>query len=129
VGWSHNPGEIAASGGAATHATPDRSRVLLWHANYHPDGGQLFCPTSREPFIMPLAPPDDEVTPQDFVAYYVEAGRGLYILPRAWHEAVFPLAGRARFFDRQGKVHARISCHFPEELGVFMSVPLHAPRA
>src|SRR2546423_218334 len=25
-------------------ARPSAGRVLLWHANYHPDGGQLFWP-------------------------------------------------------------------------------------
>jgi hypothetical protein len=25
---------------------------LLWHANYHPDGGQLFFPLDREPFCL-----------------------------------------------------------------------------
>ncbi|HWP77635.1 MAG TPA: hypothetical protein VNU03_24135, partial [Methylomirabilota bacterium] len=31
------------------HADPPR-RMLLWHANYHPDGGQLFFPLDPRPF-------------------------------------------------------------------------------
>lgn len=58
---------------------------------------------------------------------YLKPGWGLYIHPGVWHEAVFPLSPRARFFDKQGRVHARISCHFPEEFGVFLSVPLREP--
>ena len=86
LGWSQNPGAANPSG-AAQH-----SRVLLWHANYHPDGGH-----------------------------------GLYIHPNVWHEAVFPLAARASFYDEQGKVHARVSCNIAAEFGVFLAVPLAAP--
>lgn len=39
MGWSRDPA-IASE----TMTTPDRSRILLWHVNYHPDGGQLFYP-------------------------------------------------------------------------------------
>lgn len=126
IGWSRNPGELASSG-SNSPSPPDRSRVLLWHANYHPDGGQLFFPADGGPFVMPLALPGDDVTPQDFAAFYVEPGRGLYIHPGVWHEAVFPLSERGRFRDRQGRVHARISCNFPEEFNVFLSIPLREP--
>src|SRR5262249_18426065 len=37
-------------------------RMMLWHANYHPDGGQLFFPLERRPFYVPLALPGDDVT-------------------------------------------------------------------
>ena len=40
---------------------PDR--MLLWHANYHPDGGQLFFPLEPGPFFVPLALPGDDVKP------------------------------------------------------------------
>nr|MDJ0609324.1 ureidoglycolate hydrolase [Kiloniellales bacterium] len=39
LGWTRNP-EAASR----EEATVPRSQVLLWHANYHPDGGQLFFP-------------------------------------------------------------------------------------
>jgi hypothetical protein len=32
-------------------------RMLLWHANCHPDGGQLFFPLDHRPFYVPLALP------------------------------------------------------------------------
>jgi ureidoglycolate lyase len=128
LGWSRNPGELEGAGRDVPEENADRSRVLLWHANYHPDGGQLFFPVERGPFVVPLALPGDDITPADFVAFHVEAGQGLYIHPGVWHEAVFPLAKQARFFDEQGRVHARVSCNFPEEFGVFLSVPLREPR-
>src|SRR5277367_329514 len=45
---------ILAYGKAPESARTDHAdvpqRMLLWHANYHPDGGQLFFPQQREPF-------------------------------------------------------------------------------
>ena len=38
-GWSTWPEEAASS-----CAGPARERALVWRANYHPDGGQLFYP-------------------------------------------------------------------------------------
>jgi hypothetical protein len=90
----------------------DRSRVLLWHANYHPDGGQLFFPLDATPFVVPLALPGDDLKPEQFVSFYFDGSCGLYINPDIWHEGVFPLAERGRFFDKQGKAHARISTDF-----------------
>ena len=124
LGWSCNPADVKKE----HDMRPDRSRVLLWHANYHPDGGQLFFPLNGEAFVCPLALPGDDVRPAQFVAFYVEGGTGLYIHPNVWHEAVFPLAARASFYDEQGKVHARISCNIAKEFGVFLNVPLRGVR-
>jgi len=118
-GWSRDPHEARRD-----LATVPRSSVLLWHANYHPDGGQLFFPLANESFVVPLALPGEDVKPEDFIAFHVDGGRGLYIHPDIWHEAVFPLAESARFQDVQGKVHARVSCNFAEEFGVLLRVPL-----
>lgn len=92
-----------------------------------PDGGQLFFPLDGSAFVVPLAPAGDDVTPGDFVAFHVAAGRGLYVAPGVWHEAAFPIAPRGRFHDEQGRVHARVSCNVATEFGVLLSVPLSAP--
>ena len=104
----------------------DRSprRVMLWHANYHPDGGQLFFPLDARPFLVPLALPGDDVTPERFVCFRFDGRQGLYIHPDIWHEGVFPVAASGRFFDKQGRVHARVSCDIANELGALLSVPL-----
>lgn len=125
IGWSKNP--VDAHREPSSGAVPPQ--VLLWHANYHPDGGQLFFPLDGEAFVAPLALAGDEVKPDDFVAFYVDGGRGLYIHPNVWHEAVVPLAPRGDFFDEQGRVHARVSCNFAEEFGVFLSIPLVEPNS
>jgi hypothetical protein len=95
----------------------DPARMLLWHANYHPDGGQLFFPLDDAPYYVPLALPGDDVTPARFVCFAVDGGRGLYLHPNVWHEGVFARRGRQRFYDEQGAVHARVSVDFAREFG------------
>lgn len=99
-------------------------RILLWHANYHPDGGQLFWPLERKPFVVPLALPGDNISPDKFVAFTFDGSQGLYIHPNIWHEGVFTLSGSQRFLDRQGAVHARVSVDFANEFGCLLEVPL-----
>ena len=122
LGWACDPAAASAEA-----PTAPRERVLIYHANYHPDGGQMFFPLDGQPFVSPLALPGDDVRPEHFKAFYFDGTQGLYIHPGVWHEAVFPLADRARFFDRQGKVHARISCDFEQEFGCLLEVPLVRP--
>ena len=104
LGWSTNPSE--ADRNKTSLELPER--VLLWHANYHPDGGQLFFPTDGAAFVTPLALP----------------GCGLYIHPNVWHEGIFPLTRKAHFYDKQGAIHARVSVNFAQEFGVFLEIPL-----
>jgi hypothetical protein len=102
----------------------DPRRILLWHANYHPDGGQLFFPLDRKPFLVPLALPGDDIEPGDFVCFRFDGTHGLYIHPNIWHEGVFPIRGTQRFFDKQGAVHARVSVDFAREFGCLLEAPI-----
>ena len=102
----------------------DADLMLQWHANYHPDGGQLFFPLEAKPFLVPLALPGDDVHPEHFVCFRFNGTRGLYIHPDVWHEGVFTCAGTQRFFDRQGAVHARDSVDFAREFGCLLEAPL-----
>ncbi len=116
LGWSDPPER------AAQRTTPDR--VLLWHANYHPDGGQLFFPLEKKPFVVPMALPGDDVTPENFHTFWFDGSAGLYMHPDVWHEGVFPCAPAGRFFDKQGRVHARVSVDFAKEFGALLEIPL-----
>jgi ureidoglycolate lyase len=120
LGWSDNPGSANAD---ASIAEPER--VLLWHLNYHPDGGQLFYPMENQPFVVPVALPGDDLKLENIIAFWCDGSRGLYIHPGIWHEGVFPATVAQSFRDRQGKVHARVSCNVAQEFGVFLNVPLH----
>ena len=106
-----------------THTRAPR-RIMLWHANYHPDGGQLFFPLEKKPFLVPLALPGDDVEPAQFVCFRFDGSRGLYIHPNIWHEGVFTTAGTQRFFDQQGAVHARVSVDFAREFGCLLEAPI-----
>jgi ureidoglycolate hydrolase-like protein len=106
------------------HASPPE-RMMLWHANYHPDGGQLFFPLDRAPFYVPLALAGDDVTPDRFFCFRFDGRQGLYIHPNIWHEGVFTLHGTQRFFDRQGAVHARVSVDFAREFGCLLEAQIN----
>jgi hypothetical protein len=118
-GWSTWPEEAATSG-----SDRPRERALLWRANYHPDGGQLFYPLDGSTFVVPLALPGDDVTPDQFVSFWCSGNRGLYLHPNVWHGPVVPLDDEAKFLDRQGRVHARVSVDFVKEFGCYLAAPL-----
>ena len=118
LGWSCNPVDARATGEIKV------DRVLLWHMNYHPDGGQLFFPLDGQPFVVPAALPGDDLTLDRIVAFRCDGSQGLYIHPNIWHEGVFPTTQQQSFGDRQGRVHARVSCNIAQEFGVFLNVPL-----
>ena len=127
-GWSQWPEEATTEGPSpGSEGARPRRRALIWRANYHPDGGQLFYPLNGQSFVIPLALPGDDVTPQRFTAFRCDGGRGLYIHPGVWHGAVVPLDDHATFLDRQGRVHARVSVDFPKEFGCYLASPLRRP--
>ena len=72
LGWSRDPQQASAS-----EATTPRDQVLLWHMNYHPDGGQLFFPMDNKPFVVPVAMPGDDLKPEHVVAFWCDGTRGL----------------------------------------------------
>ena len=117
-GWSRWPDDATAN------ASAPRERALIWRANYHPDGGQLFYPQGDGPFVVPLALPGDDVTPEKFRTFWCDGTRGLYIHPNIWHGALVPIGDRMRLLDRQGRVHARVSVDFPKEFGCYLATPL-----
>jgi len=124
LGWSTDP-QYASS----ESQTVARDQVLLWHFNYHPDGGQLFFPLEKNPFVVPVALAGDDLSPDKVIAFWCDGSQGIYIHPGIWHEGVFPVEDEQDFLDRQGRVHARISCDIGEEFGVYLSVSLKHPSA
>ena len=49
---------------------------------------------------------------------------GINLGLRTWHEGPFPTAESGRYFDKQGRVHGRVSCDLRSELGLMLNVPL-----
>ena len=102
-------------------------KIYMWHANYHPDGGQLFFPSQNKPYISPLALPGDDIKPEDFKAFYFDGKKGLYIHPGIWHEGVFSIHKEASFKGKQGKVHARVSMDFKKEFNKYIYFKTELP--
>ena len=123
-GWSNWPEEASAEG-----TGKPRERALIWRANYHPDGGQLFYPLDGKSFVVPLALPGDDVAPERFVTFWCDGRRGLYLHPNVWHGAIVPHADEAEFLDRQGRVHARVSVNFVKEFGCYLGASLLRPNS
>ena len=123
LGWSRNPVDARRTGDRPRRATGCCSGMRTTI----PTAASCSFPRNGEPFVTALALPGDDVTPEDFITFYVDGGRGLYLHPNVWHEAVFPLVTPSRFHDEQGRVHARVSVNFAAEFGVFLSMPMRAP--
>ena len=119
LGWSTDPQQADNQ-----KATVTRDQILLWNFNYHPDGGQMFFPLDNQPFVIPVAPAGDDLSPDQVVALWLDGSQGLYIHPNVWHVGIIPVFDQQRFLDRQGRVHARVSADFGEEFGVYVSIPL-----
>ncbi|HEY6483508.1 MAG TPA: ureidoglycolate lyase [Steroidobacteraceae bacterium] len=120
-GWSNWPEE------AMSTSARQRERALIWRANYHPDGGQLFYPINGHRFVVPLALPGDDVTPEQFVTFWCDGRHGVYVHPNVWHGAIVPIDDEAELLDRQGRVHARVSVDFVKEFGCYLAAPLRLP--
>jgi hypothetical protein len=118
LGYSNDPTK------ADEQSTEAPDKILLWHANYHPDGGQLFFPIDSRPFLVPVALPGDNIRPHNFICFLCDGKQGLYIHPNIWHEGVFAINGTQRFLDRQGAVHARVSVDFAREFQCLLEIPL-----
>jgi len=82
-------------------------------------------PQSASSELVPVALPGDDLTPDKVIAFWCGGNKGLYIHPGIWHEGIFPAVGHQSFLDRQGRVHARVSCDIGEEFGVYLAVPLY----
>jgi ureidoglycolate lyase len=99
--------------------------ILTREANYHPDSGQVFWAPNGVQFILLLARPGDNVTPNDFVGFYFDGSQAVQIWPDIWHQPVFPVGiPKADFMTKQGKVHGCVGVDFINEFGVWLGLDL-----
>ncbi len=118
LGWRVDPAEASEERMAVDH-----SRLLVDEVNYHDDGGQAFI-APGVPTVYLLAPPGDDVRPDDFVALYSDGTYGVNMHPGVWHTAPLPLADRATFGNKQGSIHATVGLWARQEWGLLFDVPL-----
>lgn len=102
----------------------DYTAIYTREANYHPDGGQIFYSKDRKPFVLLLALPGDDITPQDFTAFYCDGSFGAHINAGIWHQPPFPVEDQTVFRDKQSRVHACVSVDFVDEFNTYIKVPL-----
>ena len=116
---------IMLTGRLPSNVSPaKRSHVLTREANYHPDGSQLFWPVNGDAFVVLLAPPGDDVTPEDFQAFYCDGSFGLNIRPSVWHQPLYPVGDRAVYISKQSATYACIGFDSVDEFGKFLKIPL-----
>jgi hypothetical protein len=91
-------------------------------ANYHPDGGQIVCPSKDtiDPFILVLGRPGDDIKPSDLIAFYCDGSFGVQILPGVWHQPVIPLNHSSSYRNKQGSIHACVVMDSIDETGVWI---------
>ena len=96
--------------------------MLAWSTDPQRTNGQTQTPPlDQQPFVVPVALPGDNLTPEKVMAFWCDGSRGLYIHPGIWHAGIFPVADEQGFLDRQGQVHARASADTGREFGVCLA--------
>ena len=120
LGWSADPQHASSE----KQTQPQGSGPSLAHELSSRRGTIVLSALDKKPFVVPAALPGDDLKPEKVVAFWCDGSQGLYIHPGIWHEGIFPVEDKQRFLDRQGRVHARVSCDIGKEFGVYLSVPL-----
>jgi ureidoglycolate lyase len=132
IGWFGKDPALSAKLEHVEPSAHDLTSILTHEANYHPDGAQVFAAKSPnpQPFVLLLAKPGDDITPESFRAFLVDPSTGIigvHVNPFVWHQPAFPAAssvGPVIMDNRQGKVHACVSVDFVAEFGCYLRVPL-----
>jgi len=117
-------------GGKIVSEPESNSKYLLvnW-LSAHLDAGEAFMPKNGEPSIFLLAPPKEDVTPQDFVALYSDGSCGISIHPGVWHTNPLSLSEKEVVYQRkQGSIYATIDCVLTKEHNTWLKIPLDQPQ-
>lgn len=122
LGWAVDP-TVASKDVEMT----ERPFILADLVNYHDDGGQAFIGTDGGGSVYLLAPPGDNITPDDFVALYCNGRLGINLHPGVWHLGPVPLSQRGVYDNKQGGIHATVEIYAQQEFGGLFKVPLRKP--
>ena len=126
IGWYGN--DPAAAATTPPNATEETDFILTHEANYHADGGQVFCAREMAPFVLLLAPKGDDITPSSFRAFLIDPKFngiiGVHVNAGTWHQPAFTLSGEGTLDNRQGKIHSCVAVSFIKEFNGYLRVPL-----
>ena len=117
-------------GGKIISEPESNSKYLLvnW-LSAHLDAGEAFMPKNGEPSIFLLAPPKEDVKPEDFVALYSDGSCGISIHPGVWHTNPLSLSEKEVVYQRkQGSIYATTDCVLTKEHNTWLKVPLGQPQ-
>ncbi len=107
----------------------DSKSVLVHWLSAHLDAGEAFIPKNGEPSIFLVAPPKDNVKPEDFVALYCDGSCGISIHPGVWHTAPLSLSNQEVVYQRkQGSIYATVDCFLLKEHNTWLKIPLRQPE-
>ena len=99
--------------------------IYVREANYHPCGGQIVFPTQNIPFLILLSKADDNIKPEDFIAFKCDGTFGIQILPNIWHQPIIPFVKDSAIFkNKQCSVHACVMVDTIEEFNVILKIYL-----
>lgn len=127
-------GHQNARGGAAGKVLEEPESnckyALVHWLSAHLDAGEAFIPKNGEPSIFLLAPPKDDIQPEDFVAFYSDGSSGIYMHPGVWHTNPLTLSGHEVVYCRkQGSIYATVDCMLAKECNTWLKIPLREPIA
>ncbi|SHF27417.1 ureidoglycolate lyase [Modicisalibacter ilicicola DSM 19980] len=84
---------------------PIRVPLELSFLERHPQGSQAFMPLHEERFIVVVAPPGDEIDPDDVRAFVTDGRQGVNYRAGTWHaiQSVLEREGEFLVVDRGGE--------------------------
>lgn len=101
-----------------------RENVHIWEVFSLENAHQLFYPLRGEDYILPLGGVGKDAHPENFTAFYVSGGRGVYLHPSIWCNGIIPLTERASFYHQINGTTVYSSKNFSKELNSLLTVPL-----
>lgn len=105
--------------------------IYTREANYHPDSGQKIFSRGLGSFILYLAKPSVDPTPNDFIAFQFENYEGVQILPNVWHQPAIPLYPETKAIcldNSQGSIHACVIYDSVMESGIWLRTRCSTPK-
>jgi len=86
------------------HATPRPLPVRIQVMERHPLSSQAFFPLSRNPFLVVVAPPGDDLSAEGLHAFITDGRQGVNYRRGVWHHALLALDTACNFLviDRGG---------------------------